>query len=232
MTQGQYDQVETILESRGFLVCDRALPMDGGAAHAINTPGFELMAQAMGRTCLEMRDYGMWMPGYFQYRIDVPPGARTLTIRVAHEPGDGDMLWHAYVRSGEMIWFELLPVFGGMFHVPEVSGYDNHFGYFQSGAETLIIDTASRPPLQPGTTYYLAFTHQNCPTNVTTVTAETSTEGPQADGGLDGGTGDATPTDTDPKGGCSCSQPGGGGGLFWLLFLGIALLFTWRGRRR
>jgi hypothetical protein len=88
MTSAERDAVAGILTARGMDRCGRVLDLVPGEDVVTHPFGFDWVAGVANSDCETVRVLGIWVPGAFQYRIDVPSDARTLRVRVRHEPGD------------------------------------------------------------------------------------------------------------------------------------------------
>jgi len=227
LTQTQTDSVAAVLDARGMTRCGRSLPLDGGAEQTTHPFGFDWLATVANSDCETLRVLGVWMPGAFQYRIDVPADAQQLTVRLRQSPNDR-LLTRILLRRGDPIEYVVQPVMMGL-SVVFPQAFDHELGEFEDAEVSVTVDVQSDPPLQPGQTYYVAVLHQNCPDSEQNVSASTSTDAPTPDGGIEG---DATTDATDtPRKGCGCTTGHNAPPLFLLLLLVLGLGWVVKRRR-
>ncbi len=227
LTQAQSDSVAAVLDARGMTQCGRNLPLDNGIERTTHPFGFDWLAGVANSDCESLRVLGVWLPGAFQYRIDVPSDAQQLTVRLRQSPNDR-LLTRVLLRRDDPIEYVVQPVIMGL-SVVFPQQFDHEFGEFEDDELSVTVDVNSDPPLQPGQTYYVAVLHQNCPDSEQIISASTSTEAPTPDGGIgDDATTDATDT---PSKGCGCATTGDTPPLPLLLLLGMTLLLAIRRRR-
>jgi MYXO-CTERM domain-containing protein len=223
------DAVADVLDARGMTRCGRSLPLDDGAERTTHPFGFDWLASVVNSDCETIRVLGIWMPGAFQYRIDVPADAQQLTVRLRQSPDDR-LLTRILLRRGAPIEYMVQPVIMGL-SVVFPQAFDHEFGEFEDAEVSATVDVQSTPPLQPGETYYVAVLHQSCPDSEQRVSATTSTDPPTPDGGIES---DASTdaTDDNPRGGCGCAAGGDAPPLLLLLLMVFAGLGLHRRRRR
>ena len=226
MTQAQADSVAAVLDARGMTQCGRNLPLDNGAERTTHPFGFDWLSSVANSDCETIRVLGVWLPGAFQYSIDVPADAQQLTIRLRQSPGDG-LLTRILLRAGAPIEYVVQPVMMGL-SVVFPQAFDNEHGEFEDNDVSVTVDVLSDPPLQPGQTYYVAVLHQNCPNSTQIVSASTSTDAPTPDGGVDATT-DATDT---ARPGCGCTTTPTTPALPLLLLLAFGFWLIARRRLR
>lgn len=224
MTAAQRDQVAGILAARGLDRCGRVLDVVRGVETVTQPFGFDWVARQFNNDCETIRVLGIWVPGAFQYRVDVPSDARTLRVQVRHAPGER-LLYRVLLRRDAPVGFSVSPVVQG-FSVVFARYFDQDFGEFSDADHTVTLTTEDAVPLVPGSSYYIALLHQNCPDTQLTLRVTTSTNLPEPDGGVD-------PTD-DGKSGCGCAQPVGGGrpGSLPLELVWLLGIMGWLSRRR
>jgi hypothetical protein len=227
MTTGERDAISGILESRGMDRCGRVLELERGVDVVTRPFGFDWVARQFGSDCETVRVLGIFVPGAFQYRLDVPADSKTLRVRVQHDPGER-LLYRVLLRRDQPVGFSVSPVVQG-FSVVFARHFDHDFGEFDSAEQTITLTTEDASPLVPGTSYHIALLHQNCPETELRLRATTAVDLPAPDGGVG-------PVE-DPKTGCGCAHEGHGaggmaGGLpFAALWLALPLAWI-LGRRR
>lgn len=232
MTQAQRETLAGIITTRGIDNCDRVIELVPGVDVRTQPFGFDWLARIANSECETLRVLGIWLPGPFQYRIEVPAEAQTLQVRVRHDPDDR-LLFRVLLRREEPVAFSVSPVVQGL-NVVFARHYDHDFGEYEQADETVTLTTADPEPLVPGSTYYVAFLHQNCPDTQMRILADTSTDLPVDP---DAGVG---PIEEGGRCGCACaSTPGSPSvrdgvdglimGLVWLL---VPLVILCRRRRR
>ncbi len=240
LTQAQSDGVDGVLQQRGMTTCGRALDMvDGDTKTLINNFTYGSVAQMMGNTCEGIRGMGLpALPLLFQFKMSVPANATALTFTINFVAAM-DAQYDVYIRRTELVGFSLVPIFGGVFYLPEAETYDHHFGPLTSANQEITLGLNGALPLEAGADYYFAVVNKNCDQGNVDVTMDLSTgSGPGPDAGTtpdasltpDAGTGDPTPKD-----GCGCSYSGRGSGgsapASLLLMLGVLGLLLRRRRR-
>lgn len=228
LSQAQTDSVAGVLDARGMTRCGRNLPLDNGVEQTTHPFGFDWLATVVGSDCETVRVLGIWLPGAFQYRIDVPPDAQQLTVRLRQSPDDR-LLTRILLRRGDPIEYMVQPVIMGL-SVVFPQEFDHEFGEFEDAEVSVTVDVQSDPPLEPGQTYYVAVLHQNCPDSQQIVSASTSTDAPTPDGGIGG---DATTDATDtPRAGCGCTTGRDTPPLPLLLLMVVGLVLLGVRRRK
>jgi MYXO-CTERM domain-containing protein len=215
LSQTQTDAVAQVLDARGMTRCGRNLPLDDGAQQTTHPFGFDWLSTVVNSECETVRVLGIWMPGAFQYRIDVPNDAQQLTVRLRQSPNDR-LLTRILFRRADPIEYTVQPIVMGL-SVVYPKEFDHEFGEFEGDDVSVTVDVLSEPPLQPGETYYVSVLHQNCPDSEQIVSASTSTDAPTPDGSID------TPPD-DPGRGCTCATTRDAPPLPLILLIALALL--------
>jgi MYXO-CTERM domain-containing protein len=243
LTQAALDDLEADLADRGMLGCGRWLEVSGTETPSCMMIGFDMIAQQMGGTCEQMRQYlPYYLPGPFQFKVTAPADVDQLALhfnvsQMAVTPGD-DLLYRIYVRRGEMVHYRMEDLFGMMqISVPE--DYDFESPDLTASHATVTLSADSTPLLEAGAEYYFAIGYQSCPTTQATFEVTTEEiEPPECDAGVSDSAvpdaGDATldasitgsgPNDDDD--GCNCRAEAGqlpGLPLSILFVLGLGLL--------
>ncbi len=220
LTQADVDAVAAVLRDRGMDICGRTLDLTPGQEWTTHPFGFDWLSTVANSDCETVRVLGIWLPGAFQYRIQVPDDAKTLTLRIRTTPADR-LLYRVVLRREEPVGFSVSPLTQGL-NVVFATHYDYESEEYESGDQTVQLTTADEDPLIPGATYYVAFLQQNCPDTEVRIEAEVSTDLPA---------GDAGPGTDDRKDGCGCASGTGGGLGAWGLGL-LLLLAGWWWRRQ
>ncbi len=171
LTEDDRTTVEGIFAETGMDICERVIALDGG---------IEYSTYLFGLIYLNACDYlglaelgGFSIPSAFQWSIDVPEDATSLSVDLHVEtltPGDESHALH--VRGGTYVEFELIELFGGFYLPLKVFAADHSV----ENTTGITIDLHSDPPLQPGEPYYIAITYLSCPMATYTISAETSTD--------------------------------------------------------
>jgi len=235
LTQAQADALDGVLDERGMLACGRALTMqDEEPQVLINQFTYGYIAQMFGQSCDQVRAMGFPpLPLLFQFKMTVPANATSLDFSISFQPFT-DLNYDIYVRRGDLVGFQMVPVMGGYFSLPEAITFDHHFGPLTTNYTNVPLTTDGNPTLVPGTDYYFAVVNKNCDIGTATVTTDVETGVTQPDAGIlpdSGVTPDASGTPPDnPKDGCSCAHGGTAPPPAGLLVL--LVLLGWIRRRR
>ncbi len=244
VTAGQISQIRAVAEAKGLDICGRWVPLD--VQRRTLTFGLDQLGQMMGGDCAQMRQFlGMMnveLPTIFQYKVDVPEDATSLTLHLTYTPmGGTDLQYKVYGRAEQMIQYDLVPVFGG-FSMPRARDFDRRWPAgilddpLTSATSDLTWTIQDNPPLPVGQEVYFAVTYSNCPTAYLDAASTVSTdpiEDPDAgtDADIEDDVQEPEPKPKSKKDGCSCTAGTSTSplSLGWLLL--AAGLFFWIRRR-
>jgi len=226
LTEEAKARAESLFAERGVTLCDRIIPVASGETVRTGLIGLDILQACDG---LGLADAMGWsVPSAFQWAIEVPPEATTLTVDLTLatlSPAD-EKHW-VHVRGGEPVRFEMLGIMG--WNLPlKVRLADGTFPQ----TEGFELTAESDPPLMPGSTTYIAVSYLACPSAVYQIRATTDVvpvPEPGADGSPDAAQEDDAPpgeqadASNDPAspdageapeedggagdGGCACSLP-------------------------
>jgi MYXO-CTERM domain-containing protein len=218
LTAMQRSDVETMLTSRGLNECDPELPLHLGEPRSESLRGFN------PNSCQQVRMNGFSRQSMFHYAVTPSADAEGVVINVQLDASAGaDLLWAVHVRKNEHVAFEVgFP--------PTISDEDMVVENITDTQVSVTIDAQSTPAFEPGASYHVVITHQNCAPTTMTLSADDIEPMPMGQGGA-GGTGGAPAQAADPPAdqiidsGCGCrvvsgSEPPVG---WWLLLAGLSL---------
>ena len=176
--------IDTILETRGFYLCERWLTVEDGSALTIpvyHIPGRDNLPSGM---CEMGRGMGFRFALKHQLALTIPSDLEEPVsgIEVAWEMermdegpmGEDDLQYSVYVRKDEMVTLDIEYVEApdvGSHPMPDAADYDMAFAdeptllQIPDGGEGDIT-------LEPGATYYFQMIYMNCPIVNLTVTPE------------------------------------------------------------
>lgn len=248
ITENQLNTVRSVAQDKGLDICGRWVPLD--EPRRVTTLGLDMIGQAMGGDCQQLRSMlgymGIDMTGLFQYKLTVPSDATSIQLTFTFTPmGGNDLMYNLYARTGEMVLFDLVNVYGDML-MPKVQTYDRSWpaSSLQSLTDRTTVVTWSvqdDPPLPVGQDIYFALTHANCPVAYLDVTADISTDpivdpdaGPDADtdAGEEEDADAQTPHPKSKKDGCSCTTGTTGSSSTLPFFVLFGFVFLVLRRRR
>jgi hypothetical protein len=170
MTDAQRSDVQAVLDEKGLSICDRFIALeDGGEPMTAAVFGFIMFGACDFIAFVESLGYSL--PSAFQWTIDVPDTATTLTVSFDKELTGGEGKHWLYVRENEPVEFELIDLYGYQIPVRAVA-YDGTFAETDGFTLTPYTD----PPLEPGSTYYVTVSTLSCPMGQYHISAETSDE--------------------------------------------------------
>jgi MYXO-CTERM domain-containing protein len=242
MTAAEALAVHDILTNRGMHDCGRYIDVYEGLNRVYTFWGFDVMAAQFGRTCEDIRGFmvdqngdPIYQPGPFQFRVQVPADMPNdiLHFNVQQTPSVGDLRHKFYVRKGEMVHYEMVPVGMGWFEVSVPDVFDHETEVSQHSTIQITLDTSTTPALEPGADIYFALGHQSCPITRVEVAVTWNRHAPQPDAGVDAETTDASVQEDSGtaggagRGGCNCrtdSTGSSGGTPLTLLFVLLGLL--------
>jgi Zn-dependent metalloprotease len=215
------------VEAGGLPGCERIIPLDEGNA---STQFFIAtgLAEAVGG----------YVPLSTQMSLHAPEGTKRVRLRVDSFLGTvPDVPWTVFVRRGAFVEHSVDNVLG--LDVPIPSVYD--FAVDGVGADNIVLDADSDPPLQPGETYYFAISTRSeglssfdFAFGEATFSGEVVMEDPADEPPVDpGGEGDGTETpaagdEEEGKGGCGCATGTSAGWPILLAALAFARGLGWR----
>ncbi len=170
MTDEQRTSVQAVLDEKGISICDRFIPLeDGGEPMTAAVFGFIRFGACDLIAFIESLGYSL--PSAFQWTIDVPDTATTLTVHFDKQITGGEGKHWLYTRRGEPVEFELLDMYGYQIPVRAVA-FDGSF----AEADGFTLTPYTDPPLEPGSTYYITVSTLSCNMGTYTISAETSDE--------------------------------------------------------
>jgi len=236
--------VDSVLEGRGLLDCDRAVPMADGVTTDLHLSLFYwLYGFAWVAECRALQDTDTRFGAYFQLSFTTPSADQGellgLSFDLVAEADNGGFLtgenldYTLYLRRGEMVTFEMVQTpdttlfpYSGSGKMPSALDYDLEI----DGSPALVeLTPDSDLAVEPDTTYYLAVSHMNCENVRLGVTPRLEIEA-AADDDAASDDDEAAPEEGE---GCQCKQEGraGGPGVAWLvLLLTWAAIWSRRGR--
>ena len=209
---GLADEVDGVLDERGLLLCGRSMALEDEVPQTVMLPGAQLIAEEL---CELARNMGAVFSTHYQYEVQIPPAeegpVEAIELAFEFERVDGqqlgadDLLFHLYVREGEMVTydFDYLNLVVYELALPHADEYDLAFEE-QDEALTLTLDVDGDLPLDYGETYFLGMTQMNCPNVHMTVTADVVLGDPPGDDD-DDTSGDGDDDDDGGDGGCECA---------------------------
>jgi Zn-dependent metalloprotease len=170
ITATQVADIQTILDERGMSTCHRFMSVDDGVTRDFSILGMDAMG-ACDFMFPTFETNGYFFPPDFQWTIDVPEDATSLTITADTLilGANGDETIAINVRTGAPIVHEMVEIFGGMSFPLLVQDAD---WIFENPDGPVVIDSASEPPLTPGETYYFSVGYRGCPMMQVTVGAQ------------------------------------------------------------
>jgi hypothetical protein len=167
LTEEAKAQAESLFAERGVMLCDRIIPIASGETARTGLLGLDILQACDG---LGLADAMGWsVPSAFQWAVEVPPEATTLTVEfdLATLSPAIEKHW-VHVRGGEPVRFELLGIMGQNLPL-KVRLADGTFPQ----TEGFELTATSDPPLVPGATTYLAVSYLACPSAVYQIRATT-----------------------------------------------------------
>jgi Zn-dependent metalloprotease len=168
LTAGDVADVRSILEDRGVDVCDRIMSLDEGETYTVSMFGLDAFGGCGMLEALRMAD--IVFPPAFQWSIDVPGDATSLTIHadVDVEGEDYDVAVH--VRAGNYVVYEMVSVpYGGGSLPLRVETAD---ATFTNPEGPIVLTPYTDPAIATGQTYFFTVNYLGCASGTNTVSAE------------------------------------------------------------
>lgn len=143
ITAEQRERIGVIVAEAGFEDCGRAVRLDEGQEPTMALSGRRSQDGTVRVTPLPN-----------QISLDAPAGTQALRFYVDDLVGDSDMGWTAWIRRGDLVWFEL-DESSGNFPRPVATEFD--FVVEGQGPGLIVeLTTDSDPPVGEGETWYVA----------------------------------------------------------------------------
>ncbi len=168
LTADEVDGIAAILADRGIDTCERVMSLDGGETYTVAAMGMISMGSC------DMMDFalaaGYSFPPSFQWSIEVPPGATSLTIDAQVTAlGPGDRYVWVNLRAGNYVQYEMVEIFPGYTLPVKLDVAD---ATFADPAGPITLTALTDPALETDQTYYITVNYLGCPSASVSISAD------------------------------------------------------------
>ena len=144
ITTDQHDLIVDYAERSGVVDCSRVIPLDDGQEPTLLMSHYRFLGDVN-------------MPATQQFSIDAPEGTYRLRFRVkGYNSSDAGMQWNLYVRRGEYVHHDMVPVGNHGWELPTPTDYDFMVEGSGDNYELELLPEDTEHLLEPGATYYFS----------------------------------------------------------------------------